>query len=133
MPMDDEAMSEADVVALMGAERFTRLRAEGWLTPFYQLTGHEGRPRYVKHLVDFRHQEDLRLHPGSRPPPVVTKGYATGPGGGVPDVVVDRDGVHRVVVKAAPAAAGWAAQIRAEVVAVLAAGRRFLHARGVSW
>jgi hypothetical protein len=104
--MDDEAMTESDVIAQLGAERFHRLRSGGWLTPFYRLPGHEGCPRYIKHLVDLRHQEDLRLHPESRPP-VVRKAYAPARRGGAPAIIIDRDGMRHVVTKAAPPAAGW--------------------------
>jgi hypothetical protein len=129
--MDDEAMTEADVVALMGAERFHRLRAGGWLTPFYRLPGHEGRPRYVKHLVDFRHEEDVRLHPGGRRSAVVAKAYR----GGVPDVVIDRDGMrHLVVPKAAPAAArGLTPRVLAEAEKLLEAVGRWLTCQGIRW
>jgi hypothetical protein len=99
----DDVMLENEVIDLLGRERFKRLRAGNWLAPFFEVPGHEGRPVYIRHLVDFRHEEDLRLHPEGRP--VVTKAYAPARGGGVPEVVTDRDGIHRVVVKVVPPAA----------------------------
>jgi hypothetical protein len=127
----DEVLSEPEVVALLGAERFRRLRAGNWLAPFFEVPGHEGRPVYIKHLVDFRHQEDLRLHPPGRGPAVVRKAPARR--GGVPEVVTDRNSVRTVVVKAsAPAAARLVSpQVEAEFGRLLAAARRFLAARGV--
>jgi hypothetical protein len=116
--MDDEAMTEADVVALMGAERFNRLRQGGWLSPFYRLPGHEGRPRHIKHLVDLRHQEDLRLHPEGRRPAVVAKAFR-----GTPDVEMTRDGQHRVVFRQA---GGVSPRVKAELQSLLALARRVL-------
>jgi hypothetical protein len=54
---------------------------------------------------------------------VVTKAFR----GGVPEVVIDRDGVRHVVTKAVPPAAGrLVLQVRAELEAALAAARRML-------
>jgi hypothetical protein len=126
----DEVLTESEVIDLLGAERFRRLRSGNWLAPFFEVPGHEGRPVYVKHLVDFRHQEDLRLHPEPRRPAVVTKAVR-----GTPEVTVSRDGVYDVVVRKAPPAAARLVtpRVQAEFERLQAAARGFLAARGIAW
>ncbi len=60
-------MSEREVKALVGADRFRRLTAVGLLTPFLREKGHEGRAMYPAHYVQLRLEEDLLLDP-PRPP-----------------------------------------------------------------
>lgn len=56
-------LSEAQTIALMGPERFQRVRAEKYLTPCMREPGHEGERMYARHDVEFRLQEDRELHP----------------------------------------------------------------------
>jgi hypothetical protein len=112
----DDVLSEAEVIGLLGRERFKRLRAGGWLTS------------YARHYVEFRRQEDLRLHPEGRPP-VVRKAHAPAPRGGIPDLVIDKNGQRHVVVRQP---GGLVAQVRAEVEELLEAARRFLAREGLS-
>jgi hypothetical protein len=122
--MGDDVMGEPDVIRLLGRGRFERLRAGGWLT------------NYARHYIEFRLREDKALHPEARRPPVVAKGYTAAGRGGAPEVVIDRDGMRHLVVRkaAAPAAARLITpELQAEFEGLLAAARRFLHARGISW
>src|SRR5215469_11776101 len=125
-------ITEAEAIALpgMGPARFRRLCREGWLRPFFTVEGREGEGVYRKDFCLMRRDEDRRAHPDGKPA-VVRKAHAPARGG-VPDVVIDRDGVRRLVVrKAAPAAAGLLTPaVRREAEELLASARRFLHARG---
>jgi hypothetical protein len=119
--MGDDLLTVAQVRRLLG-DRFGRVCGNGACCPLDV----NGRVMYHRPLVEQGLRKDLARYPEGRRPAVVTKGYAAAGRGGVPEVVIGRDGVHRVVVKAAPAAAGWAAQVRAEVEDLLAAARRML-------
>jgi hypothetical protein len=130
-----DVLTEDQVRDWIGAERLARLKAGGWLSPGYRFEGFEGLPAYQADYVRLRFEEDKRLHPGSRRP-AVRKAHAPAPRGGVPDLVIDRNGVrHLVVRKAAPAAAARpvSPQVEAEFERLQAAARRFLHSRGVPW
>jgi hypothetical protein len=114
--MDDDARSEAEVIDLLGTVRFKRLRAGGWLTPFFKVPGHEGVPTYTRHLVELRLREDKALHPEERRPAAVTKAHR-----GTPEVLVDRDGQQRVVFREA---GRLTPRVRTELEGVLALARR---------
>lgn len=81
--MSVELMTEAEVVALLGAERFAKLRngkPYPYLSPSLRVKGFEGQPMYPRHYVELRLAEDRGLLGGAagradrkRLPAVVTK------------------------------------------------------------
>jgi hypothetical protein len=52
-------LDEGQVVAMMGRERFDRLRSRGWLSP--QARSQDGEPMWTKSYVELRLDEDVRL------------------------------------------------------------------------
>jgi hypothetical protein len=121
--MGDDILAEEEVVALLGPERFRRLRRDGWLTS------------YARHYVLFRLREDKALHPEARRPAVVAKGYPAARRGGVPEVITDRNSVRSVVVKVAPPAAAsvLTPRVRAALEELLEKAERFLAREGIAW
>ncbi len=63
-----EFISERDAIAVVGAERFKRLRYAKpfpWLSPFTNVEGREGVPLYRRDLVLLRLEEDRRAYPSA--------------------------------------------------------------------
>jgi hypothetical protein len=56
-----DMMSEFEVAEMLGYERLRRLRAQGLLTPCFNVPGYEDRPTYPAHLIRFRLVEDQRV------------------------------------------------------------------------
>src|SRR6516162_8140514 len=55
-----DVMTEAEVVALMGRERFRRLKSEGWICPFRKGFAQDVYPRQYTLM---RLEDDRRLYP----------------------------------------------------------------------
>src|SRR5438552_51454 len=76
--IDEDFMSEGEVIEVMGNDRYWRLRDGGWLAPLFEVLGYKGRPAYSKHYVNMRLAEDRRLHPEKQTSAVVTKSHSGG-------------------------------------------------------
>ncbi len=91
-----EMLTEPEAVAVLGAERFRRVRSLGFLPEFLRVKGHEGTPLFLGSQVDFRLFEDREIlgdPPHRRPAAVVTKSH-TGGGAASPEARPHRD-AHR--------------------------------------
>jgi hypothetical protein len=121
--MDPDLLTVAQVRQLLG-DRYARVCGGGACVPLDV----NGRVMYFRNFVEQGLRKDLARYPEPRRRAVVTKAAR-----GVPEVVVSREGVHSVVVKAPAPPRLITRELQAEFERLQAAARRFLAARGASW
>jgi hypothetical protein len=122
--VSDDLLTVAQVRQLLGG-RYARVCGGGACCPLDV----NGRTMYFRPFVEQGLRKDLARYPEGRRPAAVAKAYR----GGVPEVVTDRDGMRRVVVrKAAPAPAGvLTPRVRAALEEFLEKAERFLSREGI--